>query len=447
MGRVIELPWGGGRLTAALPDSWDVLGELRPKKVQTLADVGGACAEALRSPIASAPLSQRDLRGRRVVLVVDDHSRPTPVSEFIGPVLSELAAAGAEDDRIEILVATGVHRETRPDEVARKIGGNVSARFSWRCHDAYDPEGLADLGTTSRGTRVFLNRRLAEADLIVCLGALEPHLLLGFGGGLKMIIPGCAGAETIGLNHMQGVNPDHFDFVGTPGDASPMRSDLEEGARMLNRDIFLVNAAMNEDARPVRFFCGDPVAAHRAGERYVADLVRLDIPRPADVVLTNSYPMDLDLRQSIKCVGNSLYACKPGGIMLGCVRCEQGLGEMPLAAKTLPYPVMRGVLKVIGKHRILPLVKKAKAGEPVEEIFVGHFGLQMLRRNHLAIFSDSPALPENVGRKMGLARSFSHIQDMISWAEARAPRTATVWVFPCGGATYAPRSEAPFGVG
>lgn len=110
---------------------------------------------------------------------------------------------------------------------------------------------------------------------------------------------------------------------------------------------------------------------------------------------------------------------------------------MPLPKKTLPYPATRLLLKLIGKNRILGLVEKAKKGEPVEEIFVGHFGLQMLRRNHLAIFSDSPSLPPNVGRKMGLARSFDKVDDIMNWAVAKAPKSAAVWYFPFGGTTYA----------
>jgi hypothetical protein len=127
--------------------------------------------------------------------------------------------------------------------------------------------------------------------------------------------------------------------------------------------------------------------------------------------------------------------------MLGCLRCEHGLGEMPLAKKTLPYFAMRTLLKVIGKERVLALVEKAKKGEPVEEVFVGHFGLQMLRRNHLALFSDNRKLPPDVGRKMGLARSFTAIQDMIDWASRKVSSRATAWIVPAGGAMYVAQGE------
>lgn len=437
MMRTVDLPWGMDVLSVRLPKTWRVLGELKPRSIPPAERVADACAHALRDPVAAQPLGPRDLRGKRIVMVVDDHSRPTPVREFIHPVLTELKNAGVSDEDLRILVATGVHRASRPEEVEKKLGSDVMSSFRWDCHNAYDEDGLVQLGVTSRGTPVEVNKLLGEADLIVCLGALEPHLLLGFGGGLKTIIPGCAGAKTIAKNHMQGVNPEVFNYAGVRGEDSPMRQDLEEGARMLRADVFMVNAAMNEQARPTRFFCGDPIAAHRAGESFVDEVVRLDVPEQANVVLSNSFPMDLDVRQSVKCIGNAYHACRPDGVLLGCLKAEDGVGEMPMAAKTLPYSVMRGLLKVIGKKRILGLVERVKKGQPAEELFLSHFALQMLARVHLAMFSDSPKLPKNLGRRMGLARSYTSVQDMIHWTAGKVPRSATVWVFPYGGSTYA----------
>jgi len=429
----IDLPWGEETLRVKVPASWRLWGRLEPKKLDGAPDPNEACAAALREPICAAPIAERDLSCASVVVVTDDHTRPTPVAGFLPAVLESLAAAGVADDRIEILLATGVHRPSRDDEAASKLGPEIAGRLRWRCHDAYDRASLVDVGTTSRGTRVLYNRALAEADLIVCVGAIEPHLLLGFGGGLKMLLPGCAGSETIGTNHMQGVDSDNFDFVGTP--ASPMRLDLEEAAGLLRKEIFIVNVIMNEDFQPARFFCGDPVEAHRAGVALSREVAANAVPEQADVVLTNSYPMDEDLRQSAKCLGNALYACRPGGVMMGCVRCVGGLGEMPIPKVTLPYPLLRLVVRLIGKKRVLPLVERVKKGEPVEEVFVGHFGLQMLRRNHLALFSE--ILPAETGRKMGLARVYNDLDAMVRWVAAHAPRRASVWVFPPGGVTYA----------
>jgi len=182
MAGMTEIPWGPGGLHIRFPEGWTVLGEMRPKASTPTADVAGACAAALAEPIGAPPLRSRHLAGKKVVLAVDDHSRPTPVRAFIGPVLEELASAGVQDADIDILIATGIHRASRLEEVEAKIGPGPMNRLRWQCHTAYDSSALVDVGTTSRGTRVFLNKLLAAADLIVTLGALEPHLLLGFGG-------------------------------------------------------------------------------------------------------------------------------------------------------------------------------------------------------------------------------------------------------------------------
>lgn len=185
MAGFIEFPWGKESLRVSVPDKWTILGELKPKSVPAIADPASACAEALSDPIGASRLSQRALSGKRVVVVVDDHSRPTPVAEFLKPVMDELLAAGATAEKMHILIATGVHRQSRPDEVEKKIGRALMTSYPWRCHDALDPDGLREIGTTSGGTKVILNRLLTEADLIVCVGAIEPHLLLGFGGDSK----------------------------------------------------------------------------------------------------------------------------------------------------------------------------------------------------------------------------------------------------------------------
>lgn len=437
MTQSIELPWGENLLKLNLPKNWRVLGELKPEKSRDTVNPLEACSNAMADPIGTQRLCSRNLAETKILIVVDDHSRPTPVADFLPAIIGELLSGGARKDNIQFLIGTGVHRADTPNEVARKLGQEVMVAYRWSCHDAYDLSGLENVGTTSRGTKVYLNKKLLEADLIVCAGAIEPHLLLGFGGGYKMILPGCAGVETIAKNHMQGVDPEHFNYVGTLGDHSPMRKDLEEAAQFLNREIFIVNAAINENAKPSRFFAGDPVLAHRMGESFVEKTLSLKVPEQADVVIANSRPMDADLRQSVKCIGNTLYASKPGGVMIGMARAINGLGEMPLAKKTLPYVATRTILKVIGKNRVLPLVEKVKKDEPVEEIFISHLALQMLRRNNLAIFSDSTLLPPDIGRKMGMARSFTDVKTLMNWASSRVPSAATVWVFPYGGATYA----------
>lgn len=431
---MIELPWGDKSLDVALPKSWRVLGSFAPPPLTPESDPGEACRQALISPIGAGPLRDRDLRGKRVLLVSDDISRPTPVKHLLPPVRQQLHAAGVEDKDIEIMFALGTHRPMTDEEAAEKIDAADLARHVWHNHNGFDKNHLTFHGRTQRGTPVWLNRRLSEFDLIIPLGSIEPHLLLGFSGGLKMLVPGCAGAKSVGRNHLQGVTHDEFDYVGIPAEHSPMRLDLEEAARMCGTEVFIVNAALTPDAHIAKIFCGDPIAAHRQGAQFVREHSEIEIPEQADVVITNSRPFDADLRQGLKAVGNALFAARPGGVVLGFMFCRFGRGDLPVPRLNLPYRMLRRLVHRLGNKRIMRMVNITRAMAPIEEKFLAHFGLQMLFRNHLSLYSDH--LESGTGRRMGIARQYDDVARMVAEAETLVGENATVAVFPMGGCTY-----------
>ncbi|MBL9123509.1 MAG: hypothetical protein JNG90_07735, partial [Planctomycetaceae bacterium] len=225
-----------------------------------------------------------------------------------------------------------------------------------------------------------------------------------------------------------------FNYVGIPAEDSPMRLDLEEAAAKVGREVFVVNAALTPTAAPVRFFCGDPVQAMRAGAQFVRAHTEVVVPERADVVIANSSPFDADLRQGMKCVGNTFFAARPGGAMLGFVRCTEGRGDLPLPPLTLPYGWMQRLVRFLGQQRIMPLVNVIKKFDPIEQKFLAHFGLQMLHRNDICIYSEN--LEPNVGKKLGIVRQYQQIDRMIAETVERVGREATVAVFPQGGVTY-----------
>jgi hypothetical protein len=434
MAVAIELPWGPGRLPIRLPASWHLLGEFQPAAVPAVGDVYQACRDALQQPMEAAPLGGRNLAGKRILIVSDDISRPTPVSRFFSPVRDALLASGARDEDIEILFALGVHRPMTQAEAESKVGVENLARHRWHNHDAFQRDGLVHLGRTAAGTPVWLNRLLTRFDLLVTLGAIEPHLLLGFSGGYKMLVPGCAGAETIGHNHMQGASHLRYNYVGADADDSPMRLDLEDAAARVGREVFVVNAALNERVEVACFFCGSPIAAQRAGAAFVRQYSEVPLPEAADVVITNSAPFDADLRQGMKCVGNTCLAARPGGVILGFLRCNQGRGDVPLPPVAIPYAVNRRLMRAIGPKRIMGFVNVVKRFDPIEQKFLAHFGLQMLHGNDIFIYSEN--LPAGTGRKLGILRQYQSTEAILADALQRVGREATVAVFPKGGATY-----------
>jgi hypothetical protein len=205
---------------------------------------------------------------------------------------------------------------------------------------------------------------------------------------------------------------------------------------MLRTEVFAVNAVLDPDGRAGGFFCGDPKAVVRAAGEHVRRYAEAPVAGLADVVVANSRPFDADFRQGVKCLGNTLYAARPGGVVLGLFRCRHGLGDLTPPAWTIPYAGLRGILRLIGAGRIHRFSRLIGRMTSVEEQFLTHFGLRMLHRNHLWFHSDN--LPPDLGRRLGVLRQFPTVEGMVEAAARTVGPRATVAVFPFGGATYVP---------
>ena len=430
MGRTIRLPFADSEIEVELPPGWEVVAELTPEQAAPLEDLPSALREALDAPIGCGPLE--DLGGKRIVIAVDDVTRPTPLHLLFGHLVGYLEERGARREDILVLPALGVHRKMTAGEMERKLGVANLEGLAWENPDLRDRDRQVDLGTTSRGTRVLLCRKLREADLVLCCGAIEPHLLLGFGGGLKMLLPGLAHEGTVAQNHMQGVTPDMYNYIGV--DESPMRLDLEEAVLRLDRPIFIVNVVMNERLQVCRIVAGDPVEAHRAGIETARSINARKVPGPADVAIVASNPMNADLRQGMKCIGNVEKCVRDGGLVVAFTECRNGIGDVAIPPRALPNGLLRFILRVLGKDRVLWFIDRVKKGAGVEERFMAHFSMQVVRKNRLMVYSRE--LPPDTGKRMGLFTQFTDVEEMMRAAAARAPAHARVYVFPHGGVTY-----------
>ena len=301
----------------------------------------------MQEPIGCGKLGDMVTPGWKIAVVIDDISRPTPVPVIFPQVLNELLSAGIQREGITIVPALGLHRGMEPDEILKRCGLDAFDGIRWENHDTDDPDKLANLGTTSRSTPVLFNKTVATADLIVSIGCIEPHIIASFGGGFKNLLPGVAGRASIANNHSLNCAPSTFNMVGQPIENNPMRMDLEEAGRMLKPAVFIVNAILDNRQRLVQIVAGDPILAHRAGVLVSANLYGVKIPAPADVVITDSHPMNSDLRQGVKALANTIRALKPGGVIITLVQAEEGVGVFGLANKKLP--VGRKALQLLAR--------------------------------------------------------------------------------------------------
>jgi lactate racemase len=437
--RSVEIPFEKGEISLPLPDGWNIAETVCPVPCPKVTDLDRSLVDSLDHPIGSKlPLRDRSLSQRRIVLCIDDISRPTPTAQYFAPLLNYLLAHGAQRENMLVLFALGVHRDMTAEEARVKLGTADLLGMPWLNHSCSDERNLKYLGTTSRGTYVSLNRHLSEADLIIAVGAIEPHVLLGFSGGCKMLMPGLASSRTIGENHMRGVGPGRYNYVGAV--ESPMRLDLEEGVRMLGKEIFIVNAVMNESLEICAFYAGDAVEAHRAGAKFSQSLTERPVERQADVVIVASNPVNADLRQSMKCVGNIEESVRPGGLIIALIECRNGLGNTAMPSKALPNVLLRCVLKVMGRKRILGFVDRVQKDAGIEDRFLFHFAAQLARRNKIFVYSRK--LHVDTGKRLGIFVQFATVEKLMNAARRCGPKNARVLIYPHGGLTY-PKVSSP----
>ena len=324
------LRWGEETLALNLPATWHVRGVLRPNEVPPV-------TSSLESPIGMARLLTHLSPDSIVTIVIDDISRPRPVKEIIPHGMDCLREAGDRAEDFTIVPALGFHRLMSLEEVRNRTGLKDLGEGRVKNPACDDLDQMAHLGEPSHGTPVYIAKAVAEADLVISIGCIEPHIIASFGGGYKNIIPGCAAHVTITHNHSLNAAPATFNMVGQPIKDNPMRQDLEEAVRLLESPVFLINTVLDADLNIVRVVAEDPIQAHRAGCEMSAQRFRMPVEGPADVVITNSFSMDSDLRQGVKALANKVRAVRRGGLMITLVRAEECVGVFGLAEKKLPF--------------------------------------------------------------------------------------------------------------
>jgi nickel-dependent lactate racemase len=307
--RVESLPYGTGEISARIPVR-NYLGTISPRFHPGAEDERGEILSALQHPIGTPPLREMARKGMKAVIVVNDVTRPTPTYKLLPPLLQELEACGIPDRDIFMLVATGTHRDTRPDELEGLLGKEILSRFRIINHHCQEKEGMVDLGTTSQGIPVIINRLFYEADLKILTGSIEPHQAAGFSGGRKSILPGLASDPAMG-------------WV----DGNPFHLSAVEAAKKAGAD-FILNVVQNHEREIIRAVAGDVEEAWLAGVQASRKIFEVETPKDVDIVITSpgGHPRDINLYQSQKSMAAAELVIKKGGTIILPAACPDGVG-------------------------------------------------------------------------------------------------------------------------
>lgn len=322
--REFKLKYGNKKIIFNLADR-NVAGVLSASKIIPLENPVSKLEELLERPINTDSLDQliKIKKAKKILIVVNDITRPTPYDFILPPLLAKLEQAGIKNDNIIFIIATGAHRGNTREENIKIFGKELVSSYNFINHSCDDD--LIDLGRLASGNRLLVDSIIKEIDFIVTTGVIVPHYIAGFSGGRKAILPGICGKETIENNHANMIHPNAVTGNLTE---NPVHEEMTEAAKRIGVD-FNINVVTDEDGNIIDIVVGDLFSSWARGVEICKNTYFAPIQEKSEVVIVSAggYPKDINMYQAQKALDNAYQAVKPGGTIVLIAECLEGIGN------------------------------------------------------------------------------------------------------------------------
>ena len=433
----VSVPWGPSEYRLGLPEHWTIAQVATSSLRPAAGDWKEALARCLDQPATGLPLGRllSARRDGRIVLVVEDLTRHSPLADILAILRREIEHAGIAPERLEFVFATGMHPPLTAAEAAGKLGPAAEG-IARRCNPWRDKRAYVSVGRVE-GVDVQIDRGVADADLRILVSSVSPHLQAGFGGGYKMLVPGCASLATIRQLHRQGAGRGLRAWVGTDGEANPMRKVIDGAGALADGrkgTSFSLQYVLDDRDLPTLMAAGEPMPTQQMLAKQCAVACGVVMNQPADVLITNAHPRDFDLWQCFKSIPNTMWAARPNGVVICLARCPAGVNGMTFPRVPMGQTWVRRLLRWFGPDALAGLAVRVLPRLAGEAAFFVRFAARAVHRNPILLVS--PALHEAGVRFPGL-EIFGDAESAVAAAQRLlGPGPQRVVVFPSGGATY-----------
>jgi len=280
--------------------------------------------ESIKNPIGLASLYDSLQGANRVLILIDDYTRTTPVNIILPIIIDELKECGIGEENIEIMVASGTHRIMSKEEKILKYGEKITDNFDIKDHLWFKNSELINLGRTKQGTEIWINKILTKFDYIMGIGHIVPHRVSGFSGGAKIVQPGVCGNITTGQTHWLSALYEGEKIIGKIN--NPVRHEINTVGIKAGLK-FIINTVQDGNGKVYKCFSGDPVKAFEKGCKAAKEVFGVSISGKADIVISDSYPADVNLWQASKGIYSADLALKKGGSIILVSPCSEGVSD------------------------------------------------------------------------------------------------------------------------
>jgi len=155
--------------------------------------------------------------GKKVLVLTPDATRSSPLPMMIHLLRRTL---GEKTTRLDFMVANGTHRQMKEKEILALYGitskekstlfkDNLLLNHEWDVKNTLvkiGALGSLEIGAMTDGLfkeniDITINKRIYDYDLVLILGPVFPHEVVGFSGGNKYLFPGISGGEFLNFFH------------------------------------------------------------------------------------------------------------------------------------------------------------------------------------------------------------------------------------------------------
>ena len=416
--------YGRGQKEFSLDES-RIIDVVNMPVIEPMADVKQGVLDAIYNPIGCEPIDKFIKPGDTVAFICNDPTRVANSFDFMPVMVNELNKLGVKDEDMHIVFALGTHREMTQEEMVEAVGEDVASRLKMYNSICKKDEDFEYFGTTSRGTKVNINKLINHVDHVFLTGTIVYHFFSGYGGGRKAVLPGCAHFETVRHNHSFMLDP-NAQLGATVG--NPVYEDQMEGVALWakNRSVFLFNGILNEKHEFLKMFAGNYVDAHKEACKFVDVAYGVPIKEKADIVIVScgGYPKDINVYQMQKTMDNAVCACKQDGVVVLLAECVEGSGSA----------VLEESIKRLG-------TPDAIEEELRQNFQIGaHKAFAITRNMKKAKFILVSAIDRELAKDLLFTAAVDEVDEAIAMAEEIVGKDAKIILMPAGSLTL-PRPQ------
>lgn len=264
----------------------------------------------------SERLETAEFADKRVLLIVPDATRTAPLPMLFDAVHGELSGTASQ---IDVMIALGTHPPMPEPAILKLLGisnedrGGKYSSVGLYNHEWNNPEALTTIGELTKAdveeisdgllsldVPVQINARIRDYDVLLVLGPVFPHEVVGFSGGNKYFFPGISGPDLLNFFHWLGALITNVGIIGVKD--TPVRRVVDRAATLIPTDRRALTFVVNGKAEIYDLFYGTPEDAWRSAADVSGQVHIERVEKPFKQVLSCAPEMYDELWVAGKCM-------------------------------------------------------------------------------------------------------------------------------------------------